>query len=257
MGDSKKITDANMAQLNHYSKADAAHDALAIYLSTFAGDIATICHANSPAAQYPLGSVAPFVIDHTGHPVIQAAGIAQHSINAAENPKTSLIVRDISKNHHVETGWRLTTMGDLLKVSDDERDRVAKCYFRHYPKAKRYEGMHDFNFYRLNVKFARIIMGFGRISWVNADDICHPSLFDEATEDGIIEHMNNDHVNAMETYLSAKGVELKHLAKAPQMVNVNQFGITLRYRKHLHFIGFEKEAKNAMAVRKQLIAMTQ
>lgn len=252
-----KIDDNNLAAFDRYHKTTSERDAHRIYLSTFAGEMATISRSDSQSAGYPMGSVAPFIIDYTGNPVIYIAGIAEHTKNALDNGKASILVRDIRKNHQVENGWRLVSMGDLVKVNDSESPRVGKSFFRHYPNAKLYETTHDFHFFRLEVKIARVIMGFGAIAWVDAEALCQPSPFDEASEDGMIEHMNDDHVDAMQHYLTQLSVEIKPNAKPPQMVGVNQFGITIRYRKRLYFVAFAEAAHDAMAVRQQLVALAQ
>ncbi len=251
----EKITDENMAKHNRYGKEDGARDALKIYLSNFSGDLATISHKESPVADYPIGSVAPFVLDHTGHPVIFTASVAQHTKNAKENSKASILIREVEKNHQIETGWRLTCVGDLMPIPEADRERVAATYFRHYPNAELYQGTHDFNFYRLNVKMGRVILGFGRIAWVDAESLVHASPFDLETENRIIEHMNDDHAEALEKYLQLLHVELKPNAKAPTMVGINQFGATIKYRKHLHFVAFDEVVSDANGAREQLVKL--
>ncbi|PIE42378.1 MAG: hypothetical protein CSA47_00730 [Gammaproteobacteria bacterium] len=252
----EKIHDGNISEhFKRYSKSRAQRDAHKIYLSTFAGEMATISRPDSPAAGYPMGSVAPFIIDHTGNPVIYTANVAEHSKNAEDNGKASILVREIGKNHNVETGWRLVSMGDLKKVDDSEVERVANSYFRHYPNAKSYAVAHSFYFYRLNVKIARVIMGFGRISWIDAEALCQPSVFDEKTETRIIGHMNDDHGDAIEHYLKHLRVKIEPNAQAPKMAAINQFGATLRYRKHLYFLAFDEPANDALAVREQLVKL--
>ncbi len=251
----EKITDDNMARHNRYSTDDGAHDAFEIYLTNFAGDLATISREDSKSAGYPMGSVAPFMIDYTGNPVIYTAGVAEHTKNANADPRAALTIREVEKNHAIETGWRLCCMGDLKPVGKDEDARIRESYFRHYPNAELYEGTHSFHFYRLNLKVARVILGFGRIAWVDADALVHASPFSEEDERAIINHMNEDHVDAMKKYLEQQRVEIAPNAKDPQMVAVNQFGVTIRYRKHLHFIRFEAEAHDAKAVREVLVKM--
>ncbi len=251
------ITDENMARHNRYSQDDGARDAHAIYLSNFAGDLATLSREDARSAGYPMGSVAPFMLDHTGNPVIHTAGVAEHTKNVNADPRAALTLREVEKNHHIETGWRLCCMGDLLPVNDEDEARIRAAYFRHYPHAELYEGTHNFCFYRLNVKIARVIMGFGRITWVEPESLVHASPFDAETEERIIQHMNDDHVAAMEKYLAQNRVELLPNAKAPKMVGISQFGVTLRYRKRLHFVRFDTEVHDAKSAREQLVSMAQ
>lgn len=253
----RKIDDNNMAAFNRYHKTDGERDAHRIYLNTFAGEMATISRNDSKSAGYPMGSVVPFMIDYTGNPIIYTANIAEHTKNARDNGKASILVRDIRKNHHIETGWRLVSMGDLQQIDDSEQSRISKGFFRHYPDAQVYASTHDFYFFRLNIKIARVIMGFGAIAWVDAAALCHASPFSETDEDGIINHMNDDHVDAMKHYLTQLGIDIKPKTKAPQMVAVNQFGVTLRYRKRLHFLAFTEIANDTTAVREQLVTLAQ
>ncbi|MDP8051758.1 DUF2470 domain-containing protein [Pasteurella atlantica] len=249
-----KITDKNIKQHDRYSTGDV--DAQKIYLTNFAGELSTISREESKSAGYPMGSVAPFIIDHTGCPVIYTATIAERTKNITENSKVSLFMREVRRNHRIETGWRLGVMGDLLEIKDQEDlMRVKHSYFRHYPRAKMYEKFHEFKFYRLNVKMARVILGFGRIAWVEPEVIKRVSSFDEETELKIIEHMNKDHIEAMEKYLTQNDIKLQ-LGVVPEMVAVNQFGVTISYHNHLHFIAFEEEALDANAARVQLVKMT-
>lgn len=251
-----RIDDDNMSLFNRYHKTDGERDAHHIYLTTFAGEMATISRPDSQSAGYPMGSVVPFMVDYTGNPIIYTAGIAEHTKNALDNGKASILVRDVRKNHHVETGWRLVSMGDLQQIDEAEQARISNSYFRHYPDARLYESTHNFHLLRLHIKIARVIMGFGSIAWVDAKALCQPSPFDEASENGIISHMNDDHIDAMKHYLIQLGVDIKPNAKPPQMVAVNQFGVTLRYRKRLHFFAFTEVANDAMAVREQLVTLT-
>ncbi|MDG6882481.1 heme oxygenase, HugZ family [Phocoenobacter uteri] len=248
-----KITDENMKQHNRYSSGDV--DAQNIYLTNFAGELSTISREESKSAGYPMGSVAPFVIDHTGCPVVYTAAVAERTKNILENPKASLFMREVNRNHRIETGWRLGVMGDLVEITDQaDLMRVRNHYFRHYPRAKMYENFHEFKFYRLDVKIARVILGFGRIAWVEADVLKRASVFDEETELKIIEHMNKDHIEAMEKYLTQNSIKLQ-LGVVPEMVAVNQFGVTISYHNRLHFIAFEEEALDAKMARVQLVKM--
>lgn len=249
----EKIYDHNMAQFDRYDKTKGAKDAIRIYRRTFAGDMATLGREGNLAAGYPIGSVTPFIIDHTGSPVIYTACVAEHTKNAQDNGKASLMLRQVEKQHYIETGWRLTCIGDLIEVQKDERERVKASYLRHYPEIESYTKVHDFYFFRLNIVVARVIMGFGRISWVDADELAKPSTLSYEEESQIIEHMNNDHQSALKHYLKQMQVDVKEHQKAPRMVAVNQFGATIDYRHRLYFLEFKEEANDMRQIRKQLV----
>lgn len=250
-----KITDQNMEKHNRYATGDV--DAQKIYLENFAGEISTIERKDSPLEGYPIGSVAAFMIDHTGCPVVYSASVSERVKNVQENPKSSLLIREVQRNHRVETGWRLAVMGDLVEVTDEaDLKRIQTRYFEHYPKAAFYQGVHEFKFYRLNVKLARVILGFGRIAWVQPEQLKRPSIFDMETEQKILDHMNQDHQESLEKYLVKNQVKLKQGA-VPKMVAVNQYGFTVFYHNHLYFIHFKNKAENMQDVRTELVIMAQ
>lgn len=251
-----KIDDDNMQEFNRYTKAKGRVDARNIYQNVFAGDLATLGREKSRASGYPFGSVTPFIIDHTGSPVIYTANVAEHTKNALDNGKASLMMRQVEKQHRIETGWRLTCAGDLVEVTGADRNRVAETYFRFYPEAKTYGNVHDFYFFRLNIAVARVIMGFGKISWVEGSDLMIPSTLSAEQETHIIEHMNEDHSDAIVHYLNQIDVDVDTAAKKkPKMVSVNQFGATIDYRHHLYFLAFSEVANDSMAIREQLVKL--
>lgn len=250
-----KITDQNMQKHNRYSTGDV--DAQNIYLENFAGEMTTLERKESRFPGYPIGSVAPFMIDHTGCPVVYAASISERIKNIQEDPRASLLIREVERHHRIETGWRLALMGDLVEVTDEEDvKRVKARYFDHYPKAEFYQNVHDFKFYRFKVKLARVILGFGRIAWVEAEALQRPSIFDMQTEQQILQHMNSDHQEALEKYLKQNDIKLRTGA-VPKMVAVNQFGFTLFYHNRLYFIHFKNEVKNIQDVRTELVIMAE
>ncbi|MGY0399094.1 MAG: HugZ family pyridoxamine 5'-phosphate oxidase [Ostreibacterium sp.] len=252
---SEKIDENNKVKFDRYNKSKGKIDAQNIYRTIFAGEMATIGRKKSRVADYPFSSVTPFIIDHTGSPVIYTANLAEHTKNALANGRASLMMHQVQKQHCIETGWRLTCVGDLFRVLDEDCNRVAETYFRYYPKARTYNKVHDFYFFRLNITVARVIMGFGKISWVEAKDLAIPSPFTNEEEKEMIEHMNTDHQTAIEHYLTQMKVKVTHAKKSPHLVAINQFGATISYRRRLHFLAFDSEAKDSMMVRKQLVRL--
>lgn len=252
---SEKIDDKNMPKFNCYTEERATRDAQRIYRNTFAGDMATLGYEGGRADGYPFGAVAPFMIDHTGCPIIYTADVAEHTKNAFANGKASLMMRQVERQHHIETGWRLTCAGDLTEVTGEDKERIAESYFRFYPEAEKYAKVHDFYFFRLNIVAARVIMSFGKISWVKPENLAIPSPFSREDEARIINHMNDDHEDAIKHYLRKLGVEVDDNLTSPRMVGINQFGATIDYAHHLYFIDFDEPVKDVMEARTQLVAL--
>ncbi len=252
----KKITDENKTGFMRYTKERGTRDAQRIYRSTFAGDLATLGREGCPTDGYPFGSVAPFIIDHTGCPVVQMGTLAEHTKNAYANGKASLLLRQVERQHNVNTGWRLAVSGDLTEITDtDDLARVSETYYRYYPEGRDYATVHEFRFFRLNVVAARVIMGFGKISWVEPEDLMIPSPFNAAEETRVIKHMNDDHQDSIRHYLRKMGVEVKESTKSPFIVGLNQFGIIVDYFHHLYFVEFNEVANTMPEVKQQLVTM--
>ncbi|MEP7337248.1 MAG: DUF2470 domain-containing protein [Acidobacteriota bacterium] len=161
---------------------------------------------------YPFGSIAPYVLDYDGQPVMLISEIAQHTRNIKRNNKVSLTVFDRYADD-VQAGGRLTWIGDAELV-DPADIEIRQRYLRYFPSAESYFQTHDFAFYCIHPRRARFIGGFGQIYWVEADAMLLKNPFRKA-EARIIEHMNEDHDRALRHYCNAlKGVQVQTVAMA-------------------------------------------
>ncbi|HSO35739.1 MAG TPA: DUF2470 domain-containing protein, partial [Labilithrix sp.] len=89
-----------------------------------------------------------------------------------------------------------------------------------------YVDFKDFAFYRLEPTSLRYVGGFGRMSWVSADDyrLAEPDpLADAAT--GILTHMNDDHRDSVLAY--AKVLAGLTDATSATMTAVDRYGVEL------------------------------
>ena len=103
---------------------------------------------SSKFAGYPFGSVAPFVLDHSGQPIVLISTIAEHTKNIIANPKISLLVFDGTED--LQASARLTLIGEAKQIDKDDENLRAR-YLRYFPQAAGYFDMHDFNFYRIEI----------------------------------------------------------------------------------------------------------
>lgn len=140
---------------------------------------------------YPFGSVVPYCLDGTGNPVILISRIAQHTKNILADPKVSMITIEQGVDD-VQVGGRLTWVADVVSLKGAEAEEAAIRYSRFFPKSKDYHTVHDFDFYRLELVRARYIGGFGKIHWVSPENIVLENAFSAESEQGMINHMNED-----------------------------------------------------------------
>lgn len=175
-----------------------AKEALQFLRTTQSGVLSTF---STKFAGYPFGSVAPFVLDHSGQPIILISTIAEHTQNIIANPKVSLLV--FAGDEDLQANARLTIIGEANKITKEDADLRAR-YLRYLPHAAGYFDMHDFSFYRIEVAQIRYIAGFGKMGWIAGDTVLsnEPAKNSQlaAQETSIIEHMNADHVNSLIAY---------------------------------------------------------
>jgi putative heme iron utilization protein len=162
------------------------------------GSLASV--AIEPAG-YPYASFVTFALAE-GEPLFLISRLAEHTHNLSADSRASLLAHETGNADPLANG-RVTLLGRCQKLP--RTDTAAReAYLAVHPGAAYYVDFGDFDFWRLSVEAIRYIGGYGRMSWVNADD------FRRATPDpiasaaaGILEHMNADHASALIAYARA------------------------------------------------------
>lgn len=209
-------------------------------------------------AGYPFGSVAPFVVDHSGAPIILISTIAEHTKNIMQDPKVSLMV--LNDEADMQANARLTLIGEAVMADKDDALLRAR-YLRYQPQAESYFEMHDFNFYRIQIKQARYIAGFGKMGWLDGDALNTPldaaplPLIEQ--EAGIIEHMNADHAHSMLAYCQHF---YQQTGDHAQMLGIDTDGfdvsLTTGEAQQLLRFNFDQPIQDAGEARKALVEMS-
>ena len=156
-------------------------------------------------AGYPFGSVMPFVLDHNCQPIVLISSIAEHTKNIIANPKVSLLVfqsNNLKSAEDLHANGRLTLIGEAVQIDKDDADLMAR-YCRYFPESIGYLTMHDFQFYRINIHQARYIAGFGKMGWMQGEEMVNFNQQSTAIaklETSMIEHMNADHADSLLQY---------------------------------------------------------
>jgi putative heme iron utilization protein len=176
-------------------------------------------------AGYPFGSVATYAIDGAGRPIVFVSTMAEHTRNAAADPRASLIVTEpVPEGSDPLAAGRVTLLGDLLEVVGDERPAVRDRYLAANPASAYYIDFGDFSFWRLEVNSVRYVGGYGRMSWVEAADYAAAEADPLAGEPAvaIIEHMNADHADSLA--LMARVLAGRSDATEAVMTAVDRYG---------------------------------
>lgn len=202
---------------------------------------------------FPFGSVAPFVTDHSGCPVILISTLAEHTKNLAADPRCSLIVQPYSPDMQV-TG-RVTVLGNAARLED--KDALGPRYLRFHPQAEAYLGMHDFQFWRIEPVRVRWIGGFGRIHWVEPQDYVLPASPLAQQEDDILAHMNADHAHNLVAYCRhVHGVAVQD-GTPLEMIGIDPDGFDVRLQERVLRFEFPSPVHDAGAARAALVALAQ
>jgi heme iron utilization protein len=190
-------------------------------------------------AGYPFGSVATYAIDKAGRPIVFVSTMAEHTRNAAADARASLIVTEpFPEGSDPLAAGRVTLVGDLLEVQDDERQTVRDTYLAANPASSYYIDFGDFSFWRLEVRSVRYVG--------------EPAV-------GILEHMNADHADSL--VLMARALGGRSDATEAVMTAVDRYGFDVVVsgaagRAALRF-GFDEPVATPAAVRPAMIRLVE
>lgn len=194
---------------------------------------------------YPFGSITPYCADRQCRPIIYISRIAQHTRNILADSRVSLTVFDNSGDDDVQARGRITCIANARPLDEEEHD-VRERYFRYFPSARQYAETHDFEFFWLDLVRVRYIGGFGQIYWIEPSEFMTANPFSAAQESRIIQHMNDDHRDALMHYAGRSSVA---------MIGIDAEGFdVLQSGKKVRF-AFEAPVRTMDDARQALIAM--
>jgi len=210
-------------------------------------------------AGYPYGSVASYGLDDRGNPLFFVSLMAEHTQNAIRDPRASLLVTEpVPDGADPLASGRVTLLGRLSTVPDDQRPIARDRYLTANPTAAYYIDFGDFTFYRLGVESIRYVGGYGRMSWVDAAGYAAAEADPLApAAAGIIEHMNADHGEAQVLFC-------RHFLGRPDTTDASMSAVD-RYGFEMIAVGpagraavrlgFPQECTTGDEVRRAMVAM--
>jgi putative heme iron utilization protein len=188
------------------------------------GALATL--AREPAG-VPYASLVTVAVDDRGRPVLLLSKLAEHTQNLLERSEASILVTEpVPAGGSLLASGRVTLLGTCVPVPAAERDAARAAFLAAQPDATAYVDFHDFTFYRLEPTALRWVGGFGRMTWVNAEDYAaaEPDPLVASSPD-ILAHMNGDHGDALIAY--ARGLAGIANAQHAAMTAVDRYGFDL------------------------------
>lgn len=213
--------------------------------------LATLQRADGDGpAGWPHASLVMMAVDHDAAPVLLISTLAEHTQNLLADPRASLLVDGTAGLDEPLTGARATVTGRLER-SDDPRHKAR--YLARHPSAGMYAGFQDFAVWKLRVERAHLVAGFGRIHWVDGAEVLGSSgLAIETQETGVVEHMNEDHADAIALYAK---VLLGLDGDGWAMTGVDAEGADLRLGGRIARLPFDKPVEDADGARVELVRL--
>lgn len=215
-------------------------------------------NARAPAG-FPYGSLVTIAVDERGRPILLLSQLAEHTQNLNQNVNASILLTEVPrpKTSALAHG-RVTLFGPCQPVPETERNEVSAVFLAAHPDAAQYADFKDFGYYRLEPVALRYVGGFGRMSWVSVDEYlaAEPDPI-AAHAEGILQHMNTDHADAVLAYARAfAGVKD---AVAATMTTVDRYGFDLTITTPNGWtngrIGFETPVRTTDEVRIAMVKL--
>lgn len=233
-------------------RSQALTEARQLVQNTQTGVASTISHN---LRGYPFGSVIPFISCSEGKLYFYISDIAQHAKNLCHDCRMSVTVFEQAPEGDQNAHGRVTLVGDAHKLTAEEAGNMLSRYIRRFPEAKSYQQAHDFHLWQMDIVRVRYIGGFGKIFWLESEEWqAEPAPWDLNTETRMIEHMNDDHQDAMALIL---GQHHQINDEHPEMVGLISSGFYMRSQNKVCYVPFDNLCVSSADVRTQLVKLTQ
>lgn len=226
---------------------DATATARRVLRLATTGAFATLTIEGAPFATLVTVATTP-----EGEPILLISDIAVHTKNVKRDNRASLLlIAPSGESGDPLAGARLTVTGTL--ALDDDANHQRRFLARH-PEAKGYARFKDFHFCKMTVTGSHVVAGFGRIVDLSPSEL----LIDTsdsgdliASEEGAIEHMNDDHAEALALYATRLlGMpEGEWIATGADPDGLDLSAGALRAR-----LAFPEKARNGADLREVLVA---
>jgi heme oxygenase (biliverdin-IX-beta and delta-forming) len=203
---------------------------------------------------WPYASLVLIAADLDASPLLLISRLAEHTKNILRDAHASLLFDGTAGLSDPLTGARVTVLGEL--APDPAPAKLAR-YTRRHPSAAAYAGFADFALYRMAVKRAHLVAGFGRIHWVEGEELLDRAPVNDAlraAEPGILQHMNHDHADALDLYAQRLlGVS----GNGWQLTGVDREGADLRHGGEVARIPFPTPLADVSDIREVFAALAQ
>jgi putative heme iron utilization protein len=217
----------------------------------------TLCTAAREPEGHPYGSFVAYGLCD-GKPVFLVSHLAEHTRNLLQDPRASLLVAEPGTGDPLARG-RVTLVGQCVQVGEDGLAAAREAYLASHPGASYYIDFKDFSLWNLEIESIRYIGGYGRMSWVECGDWQGAEADPIALmAPRIIEHMNDDHEEAMRVMCLAFSKASSF--ETVKMTGIDQYGFEMSVRTEQGprpiRLAFEQAIVDGKQAREQLVSKT-
>lgn len=198
----------------------------------------------------PYASMVAVATDQVGNPILLISDLADHTKNLKQDDRISLLLIADVGDEDPMAGERLTLQGRLHR-SDDPA--LRQRYLSRHGAAALYADFADFGFYHMTIERAHLVAGFGRIHWIDGENLTiEPASALLEAESDIVSHMNDDHADAIQLYATRL---LQRGDGDWRMTGVDPDGADLRFGNHAARLPFDERVEESTNVRKELVRL--
>jgi len=134
-----------------------------------------------------------------GAPLLLISRLAVHTKNILADPRVSLMIDERKAGDPLQ-GARVMLMGTAAATEEPD---ARRRYLERQPESEMFADFADFAFYRMRLKGAHLVAGFGRIVDLEPQDILTETVDAAelvAAEPEIVAHMNREHADAVRLF---------------------------------------------------------
>jgi len=206
------------------------------------------------------GSGAPYcsLVNVASHydasPILLISRLALHTKNILGDNRVSLMLDERVAGDPLE-GARIMLAGQAEEAAEDQVEILRRRYLNAHPSAEVFVDFKDFSFFRIVPSGAHLVAGFGRIIDLKPAQFLTELSDAEGlleAEQGAVEHMNEDHREAMNLYatrlLGADSADWACTGCDPDGMDMQAGSATLR-------LDFPERVTSGTALRKMLVRL--
>jgi putative heme iron utilization protein len=198
----------------------------------------------------PYASLVLVATAQDGAPLLMLSALADHTRNLAADARASLLLDGTAGLAERLAGERVSFQGRIAKTEDAEH---RARFIRRHPSARVYADFADFAVYRFAIERAHLVAGFGRIHWVEGEALMAEVGAELAAgEATMIEHMNDDHADAVQLYAHRL---LGRSGAGWRITGIDPEGCDLRREHETARLGFARPVSDGTGVRTELVSL--